>query len=179
MSTDKNILQKMSSQELEKYIQPESRYTQEAMQYAYEILQSRGKEFSEEEKGRIQSLIHSTKEAEKVIHPNHIKAADLMYISGAVGVGGIIWKYELLNSLLFIFVAVGTVAFIFGMGYLISKGNNWLKYLLAGLFVLGLFSLPEVIFNIKADPVLAIINIVQTVLQAWTIILLFQIPKNN
>lgn len=179
MSADKNILKKMSDQELEKYIQPESRFVPEAIQYAYEILKERGRTFSSEEMEKIRLLTAPNNLPEKEIHPNYKKASNLMYLSGAVAIGNIIWLYELLNKPSTIIVAFATVAFIFGIGYLISKGNNWIKYLLAGLFLLGLISFPEVILNIKTNPILALFNITQNILQIWVLILLFKIPKNN
>lgn len=48
MDTKKNVLEKMSSQELEKYINPNSKFVPQAVQYAYEILQSRGRKFTDE-----------------------------------------------------------------------------------------------------------------------------------
>jgi hypothetical protein len=180
MSINKNTLQKMSSPELEKYVQPDSKFVPEAIIFAYEILQSRGREFSTEEMVRINSLISTQKTSTKIIiHPNHTKAANVMYLSGALAAAGMIWSYEILNSIIAIFVAVTTLAFIFGMGYLISKGTDWVKYLLLILFVLGLIGLPEIALNIKTNPVQSIIYFVQSVLQAYAIILLFKVPKEN
>ncbi|KQT21524.1 hypothetical protein ASG22_15320 [Chryseobacterium sp. Leaf405] len=178
MSADKNILKKMSDQELEKYIQPESRFVPEAIQYAYEILKERGRVLSSQEIERIQSLSVNNIQ-DKEINPNYIKASNLIYLSGALAITNIIWLHELLNSPSNIFIAFATLIFIFGIGYLISKGKSWVKYLLGGLFLLGLISLPEVITTIKTNLVLATFNIAQTILQAWVIILLFKIPKSN
>lgn len=65
---------------------------------------------------------------ESQIHPNYGKAADLIYLSGALGIGNIIWKYETLDSGLKIFIAVISVGFLFVLGYFISKGTEWLKF---------------------------------------------------
>lgn len=43
MNTKKNVLEKLSDHELEQYIKPESRFVPQAILYAYEILQSRGR----------------------------------------------------------------------------------------------------------------------------------------
>lgn len=53
----KNVLNKLSDRELEKYLHPENRFVPEAVQMAYEILKERGRNFSEEEKTDIQNLI--------------------------------------------------------------------------------------------------------------------------
>lgn len=180
MNTNRNILEKMSSDELERYIKPESRFVPEAIKYAYEILESRGRTFSIEEKERINSLISSIKkDTEPIIHPNHAKAANLMYLAGALGIGNIIWSYESFNSGSSIIIAVITLVFIFGMGYLAGKGTDWVKYFLLVSFLIGLLGLPSILINLVHDPVLGILNIVQTILQIWVIVLLFKIPKQR
>lgn len=180
MDTKKNVLEKMSSQELEKYIKPESKFIPQAVQFAYEILQSRGRTFSEEELVYITSRTADiNKKQEVIIHPNHTKASQIMYLCGALGIGSMILNYEQFNSGMAIFIATATLAFIFGMGYLIGKGNEIVKYILIITFALGLFGLPAILANLTIDPVLGVINIIQTILQLWVIILLVRIPKNT
>lgn len=58
------ILEKLSNRELKLYLSSNSRYTPEAIQLAFEILQKRGIIFSEEEKLKIEQLIQSKKEEE-------------------------------------------------------------------------------------------------------------------
>lgn len=111
------------------------------------------------------------------IHPNYKKSADLIYLSGALGIGNLIWKFETLDSGLKIFIAVIVVSFIFGIGYLVSKGNEWIKYVLLVLQILGLLGLPFVIGDLKNDLIVGINNMVQTILQIWSLVLLFKIPK--
>ncbi|MGG5208497.1 hypothetical protein ACQWU4_06080 [Chryseobacterium sp. MIQD13] len=178
MSANKNALEKMSDRELEQYIKPESRFIPEAIKYASEILESRGRIFTPEEKERIHSTVSTIqKHNELIIHPNHIKAANLMYLSGALSIGNMIWIYESLNSPLSTTVAAATLAFIFGMGYLAGKGTEWVKYVLLITFLIGLTGLQSLYFNLLSDPVLGILNIIQTILQIWALVLLFKIPK--
>ncbi|RTZ49636.1 hypothetical protein EJ377_04425 [Chryseobacterium arthrosphaerae] len=47
----------MSDHELEQYIKPESRFVPQAILYAYEILQSRGRKFTHHEQEHINSII--------------------------------------------------------------------------------------------------------------------------
>lgn len=177
MSVNKRLLEKKSDQELEKYIEEGNRFVPEANIFAYEILKSRGREFTDEETQRIMSL--KNKDQDIIIHPNHKNSAELMYISGALGIGNIIWKYETLDSGFKIFIAVISVAFVFGIGYFISKGIEWIKYALLVILLLGLLGIPFFIANFKNEPVVGIINIVQTFLQVWALILLFKIPKSK
>ena len=76
-----------------------------------------------------------------------------------------------------IFIALISLAFVFGIGYLVSKGTEWIKYVLLVILILGLLGFPIVIANLKNEPVVGIINIVQTILQIWALVLLFKIPK--
>lgn len=180
MDTRKNVLEKLSDHELEQYIKPDSKFVPEAIQYAYEILQSRGKVFTEQEKERINSVISKTEENEAtILHPNYTKAANLIYLSGAVGIGCLIWTYEQLDSELAIFISAVVLASVFGVGYMIGKGNEVAKFVFIILFILGLAGIPTLITHLSANPVLGIMNILQFILQTWAIVLLVKIPKRK
>lgn len=62
---NKNTLRKLSDRELENYLKPETRFVPEAIEMAIEILQERGRIFSEDEKGLIQNIIQQKKKAEE------------------------------------------------------------------------------------------------------------------
>ena len=53
MSVNKRLLEEKSNHELEKYIEVGNRYVLEANLHAYDILKSRGREFTDEENERI------------------------------------------------------------------------------------------------------------------------------
>ncbi|MFL9832644.1 hypothetical protein [Chryseobacterium terrae] len=177
MSVNKRILEEKSNQELEEYIKPESKFIPEANQYAYEILKSRGRIFTDEENERFSTTLIDKNSTNKIIHSNYKKAAELLYISAFLGIGNLIWKYDTLHSGFEIFIAIIVLAFAFTLAYITSKGIEWFKYLLLVLLGLGLLGIPFIISNIKNDPVVGIINIVQTILQIWALVLLFKIPK--
>ncbi|WP_126650195.1 hypothetical protein [Chryseobacterium aureum] len=61
----KSVLRKLSNQELEKYLQQDNRFVPDAVQAAFEILEERGRVFSEQEKTVVQQLIQHKKEAEE------------------------------------------------------------------------------------------------------------------
>jgi hypothetical protein len=61
MSTNRNTLQKMSNQELENYVLPDSKSVPEDIILAYDILQSRGRKFSHEETERINHILAEKK----------------------------------------------------------------------------------------------------------------------
>jgi len=61
----KSVLNKFSNFELEKYLKEDSRFTPEAVQMAFEILEERGLVFTEIKKNEIQQLIQNKKVAEE------------------------------------------------------------------------------------------------------------------
>lgn len=179
METKKNVLEKMSDRELEQYIKPDSKFVPQAIQYAYEILQSRGRIFTVEEQNRINSSVSKTEENESIIHSNYTRASNLIYLTGAIGIVSFIWTSDQLNSGLAIFISVTIITFVFGIGYMIGKGNEMAKYLFIILFALGIFGIPSIINHLNTNPVLGIMNISQLIIQIWIIVLLLKIPKNK
>lgn len=182
-SVKESVLENKTEKELEEYIEEGNRFVPEASLLAFEILKSRGREFSELETQRIMSLIsEKSKIPEKVIHPNYKKAADLIYLSAALGVINEVLSSAIFNNSFEIGSAVLSLGIIIGIGYSVSKGNDWIKYVLLALMILGLISIRYIILNIAINPVVSIINLIQTVLQIYSIVLLFKIPtskKNN
>lgn len=63
---NKNVLRKLSNQELEGYLKEGNRFVPEAVQAAFEILEERGRIFNEQEKTAVQQLIQRKQEAEEV-----------------------------------------------------------------------------------------------------------------
>nr|WP_305051373.1 hypothetical protein [Elizabethkingia bruuniana] len=57
----KSTLEKLSDTDLKKYISSESRFTPEAVQMAFEILNERGHQFSDQESALIQKMIQDKK----------------------------------------------------------------------------------------------------------------------
>ncbi|MCS4228855.1 hypothetical protein [Sphingobacterium sp. BIGb0165] len=61
---NRNVIKKLSDNELEKYIKPDSRSVADAVQYAYEILKERGRIFTPDESGQIEALVNKKRDAE-------------------------------------------------------------------------------------------------------------------
>ena len=180
MNVKKSILETKSNRELEEYIKEGNKFVPEANILAFEILKSRGREFTELETQTIMSLVsEKNKVKETVIHPNHKKAANLIYLSAVLGIINAILSSETFNNSFDIIVAIITFGIIIGIGYLVSKGNDWIKYILLVFMIIGLFAIPIVIMNIINNPIIGIINIIQTALQIFAVVLLFKIPKTN
>ena len=179
MSVNKRLLEEKTNQELEEYIKPESKFVQEASQYAFEILKSRGRIFTDEETERFSSNTIKENKITKVVHPNYKKSADILYVSAFLSIGSLIWTYETIQNGLQIFITVSVLAFVFALAYFTGKGLEWFKYLLLVLLLLGLSGLPSMVSTLQNDPVLGILGIIQSVLQIWSLILLFKIPKNT
>lgn len=63
-SVNRSILEKRTNQELEKYLLKENRYVADAVQFAFEILESRGRVFSEADRQEVEELILKKREQE-------------------------------------------------------------------------------------------------------------------
>ncbi|MFC4476098.1 hypothetical protein [Flavobacterium chungangensis] len=82
MVVKKNVLEQKTNEQLEEYIKPETRYVPQATKFAFEILKTRGRVFSEQEVDTINLLINKTEEKKiRPIHENHIKSSNLIFIS--------------------------------------------------------------------------------------------------
>lgn len=186
MGVNKAVLEKMSSKELENYINPESKFVPEAIEYAFEILKDRGHQFNESELERWNSLKQKNIELlqPKVVHTDYKKAANIWYISTSLG----LLSFIILNFIdpfitLVMLVMLVTLIILFGIGYLISKGYDWMKYFLLVIGIFGFFNifgnLSFALYVYLKNPIIAIINIIQTILQIWVLVILFKIPKNT
>lgn len=70
---NKNVLRKLSNQELERYLKEGNRFVPEAVQVAFEILEERGRVFNEQEKTAVQQLILRKKEEEEAKHAEELE----------------------------------------------------------------------------------------------------------
>ncbi len=179
MYVDRKILEEKNDKELELYISPNDRYVSKSIEYAFNILKNRGRRFSLQEEEQIRHLIDDKKKAEEIhIHENHIKAGNLVYLSGAIGIGIFIWKFDQLPHPAYNVIPFLALVVIFAMGYLMQKGVDWMRFILLGFVVVGTLAMPIVVMNILNDPILTIANAVQGVLQIWALVLMFKIPEN-
>jgi len=178
MGVKKSELEKLSDKELEKYIVDGNKFVKEANIYAYQILKSRGREFNEIETKRILSLIEDNSKINEIdIHQEYKRAAALIYSSVIFGVFNVFLNSETLKSSVGIILGLITLLIFIAIGYLISKGIDWIKYVLLVLIILGAIGLPFIIMNLIYDPVNGIVNLVQTILQISALVILFKIPK--
>lgn len=70
---NKNVLRKLSNQELEGYLKEDNRFVPEAVQAAFEIMEERGRVFSEQEKTAVQQLIQYKKQEEEAKHAEEVE----------------------------------------------------------------------------------------------------------
>ncbi len=116
---------------------------------------------------------------EKHIHPNYIKSSNLIFVTVGLGLINFFFSSDLLNTGQNIAIAILTLIIIAGIGLLVRQGKAWVKYLLLVLTILGLIGIPSIINNIALRPVVGFVNIAQTIMQIWAIVLLFMVPKNT
>lgn len=113
----------------------------------------------------------------KSLHPNYIKSSNLIFGTVGLGVINLFLSSDILNSGKNIAIAVLTLIIIIGLGYIVRLGKSWIKYLLLVFTILGLISIPATINKLSQSYILGIINIAQTLMQAFAVFILFRIPK--
>jgi len=116
---------------------------------------------------------------DKQIHPNYIKASNLIYGTVGLGLINLVFAGELLKTGQNIVTAFITLVMISGLGYLVRQGKDWVKYILLVLLAFGLIGIQFIINNIVQRPVVGIVNIAQTIMQLWATVLLFKVKKNS
>lgn len=128
----RSVLNKLSTENLQKYIAPNSRYTSDAIKLAYDILKERNFSFKEEDIKRIGLLIEDKKESERKelsYEPNLVSSSD--------DVKSLYRKVFVLNISLWF-------SFIFG-AYILFKNiemvNNVNKNVIATLILFALLSI--------------------------------------
>ena len=113
----------------------------------------------------------------KKLPSNFIKSSNLVLGTAVLGLINLLLSRDILTDVKNIAIAILTLLFIIGLGFLIRQGQNWVKYLLLVLTIVGTIGIPFIITNITEKPLIGIINLAQTVMQIWATILLFKVPK--
>ncbi|MBS7332551.1 MAG: hypothetical protein KIG88_03010 [Weeksellaceae bacterium] len=139
----KSVLNKLSDQELKKYLQSNSRFTSDAVKLALEILKERGFTFSDEEIIRINSLIETKTENEEkeilidsnLVYTNHPEAK------------------ELFNKVFIISVSIFG-SFIFGCYYLYRNCKILNKSNQKAILYLMIFGLTSLVIDVISFPFL-------------------------
>lgn len=98
---NKNVIRKLSDRELEKYIESNSRSVADAVQYAYEILQERGRVFNLAEIEQIEALIAKKKENEKYVDEGWDKGLTEDENAIELYTNRLIWMQSVLFGVLF------------------------------------------------------------------------------
>lgn len=112
------------------------------------------------------------------VHPNYIKASNLTLVTLILGIINIFLGNTPLNNIQTIATLIFTIGFTIVLAYFIRQGYPWMKIVLLVLSITGtLIIIPIWLRMVKDEPIVFIINIIQTAIQIWVIILLFKIPK--
>ncbi|PVH25497.1 hypothetical protein [Sphingobacterium corticibacter] len=178
MNVKKSVLENKTDQELEQYLKEGNRFVPQANQYALEILKLRGRNFSDVELEKINTMITEKRKSEEiVVSKSQKKSANLMYLSAGLGVINILLLPNTLNTTADIITVIFTFAVLIGTAALIGKGVDWIKYVLLVLVLFGLLAYSYTIQLFYINPIVGLINIVQAVLQIYALVLLFRIPN--
>src|SRR5215204_12846 len=115
---------------------------------------------------------------QKQLHPKFINSSNLIFISAILGILNFTVSKTLVYNSFTLTVAIGSVLFVIGLGFLVRQGFDWVKYLLLIITILGLVGVPTFLKNLMEDTFVGIVNILQLILQIYSVVLLFQIPKD-
>ena len=112
----------------------------------------------------------------KYIHPNFIKASNLILLTGCLS----IIQFLLVGPFtsLMIFGILFGVVLIIVLAYLARQGYEWLKWVYVVLFGLGLKSLVVILpLLLKSNPVAASVYVLHIIFQGLVVLFLFKVPK--
>ncbi|GGF00928.1 hypothetical protein SAMN05443634_105260 [Chishuiella changwenlii] len=183
MSAKKSVIEKFDNETLKTYILNNGRFTKEAKLLAFQILNEREYNFSENEiefwnELKSDKIVEINKN--KYVHPNYIKASNLIYLSGGLGLLSYFILGILTGRFEGVFEAIISIGVIFLIGYLLRKGISKMKYILLFLLIFGiLISFQFLKFLIIFYPITAIIHFIQFILQSAAVVLLFLVPKRQ
>ena len=113
------------------------------------------------------------------VHQNYIESSNLMSISIGLGFVNLLFTPEAFSSAFAIFITVFTFLFLIGLATLTRKGISWIKHVFLVMMILGSFSIYFIVKNLEQNPIVGTINIIQTVLQAYSLYLLYKIPNES
>lgn len=183
MSAKKSVIEKFDNETLKTYILNNGRFTKEAKLLAFQILNERKYNFSEDEIEFWNELKYNQIEEinkNKYVHPNYIKASNLMYLSGVLGLLSYFIFGILKGKFEGIFEIIISVGMTFLIAYLLKKGISKIRYILLFLLIFGvLISFQFLEFLIFFYPILTIIYFIQLILESIAIVLLFLVPKKQ
>lgn len=111
-------------------------------------------------------------------HRNYIISSNLIFASAILGIISFFLIYHLANDSKNIINGILNISLIAGLGFVVRIGKKWVKSLLLGLTILGLFLMTSIANTLAHNLYGGIILILQTVLQIIAVILLFMIPKD-
>ncbi len=171
---NKNVISKLSDRELEKYIEPTSRSVSDAVKYAYEILQERGRTFTLSEIEQIEALIAKKKENEQFVDEGWDKGltADVnaieLYTNTLIWMLSVIFgvffggALQVLNfikiknikgagitafySIIYVAIQLATINYISRNYPEVSQNIFYVNFILSGIGATGLFFIRQQMF---------------------------------
>jgi len=111
-------------------------------------------------------------------HLNYIQSSNLIFVAAALAIVRVFFSEDALSNSTNIAIEVVSISLIFGLGIVIRQGFVWVKYLLLVLIILGVIGMLFIPGDKVENPIARVLNILQTIVQIWAIILLFKIPKS-
>ncbi|HZK96704.1 MAG TPA: hypothetical protein VFC67_21070 [Prolixibacteraceae bacterium] len=112
------------------------------------------------------------------VHSNFIKASNLIFATVGLGIINFFFSRDNLSNGAKILAEIFGLLCICVLGLLVRRGYAWgVKYLFLLSTIFGLILIMLILSNQTQNPIVFIVPIAQTVIQAWAMILLFRVPK--
>jgi hypothetical protein len=116
---------------------------------------------------------------DKVVPSNFLKSSNLLFVSIGVGVVNFILRDGNLSERSHLYISFTAWLLIAGIGFLVRKGYNWVKYLMLLLTIINVYSI-SLIFKVENDTLLSgILGIAPLLIQVWATVILFISPSDS
>lgn len=124
----------------------------------------------------------------KQVHPNYIRASNIIFGSFGIGLLGLFFSDKILSTwqnnifsiwqnIFFIVIFLIVLFLVAGIGLAVRRGVDSIKYLFIVMTILGIMVIPLRINDLMQKPDHGILVMAQTIMQVWAVILLIKIPK--
>ena len=112
------------------------------------------------------------KQEDGIINKRYTIAARFIYTSALIGTINTLLSFNIFTKQDWI-ISFVSIAVIVIIGLLIGKGYTWIKYVLAGLILIGLSGFSYIIQDIKEYPINGVLSLSISILQIIATIILF------
>ncbi|MBK7029435.1 MAG: hypothetical protein IPH45_09550 [Bacteroidales bacterium] len=116
---------------------------------------------------------------DKVVPSNFVKSSNIIFLSIGLGMVSFLLREENLSQRSHLYISLTSWILLAGIGLLIRKGYNWVKYLMLLLTIINIYSI-SLIFQVVNDKLLSgILGVAPLLIQVWATVILFIPPSDS